>query len=97
LTRRKHPPSCCTTAFYFSFDSSIFAPCNIQQINLERTAAGLPPANIILLRGCGSRIRVKDFGALHSLQGACMVAPTKIIMGLGMSVGIERVEAPGAC
>ena len=27
---------------------------------------------------------------------ACMVAPTKIIAGLGMSLGIDRLEAPGA-
>ena len=26
---------------------------------------------------------------------ACMVAPTKIIAGLGMSLGIDRVHAPG--
>ena len=26
---------------------------------------------------------------------ACMVAPTKIIAGLGMSLGIDRLEAPG--
>ena len=26
---------------------------------------------------------------------ACMVAPTKIIAGLGMSLGIDRLHAPG--
>ncbi len=26
---------------------------------------------------------------------ACMVAPTKIIAGLGMSLGIDRLDAPG--
>lgn len=30
----------------------------------------------------------------HGLRG-CMVAPTKIIAGLGMSLGLEVLEVPG--
>ncbi len=41
---------------------------------------GLPVANVVLLRGCGSRIRVPDFQQLHGMRGV-IVAPTKIIAG----------------
>ena len=34
------------------------------------------------------------FSERHGLR-ACMVAPTKIIAGLGMSLGIDRLDAPG--
>ena len=34
------------------------------------------------------------FAERHGMR-ACMVAPTKIIAGLGMSLGIDRLDAPG--
>ncbi|CAA6670658.1 unnamed protein product [Spirodela intermedia] len=52
-------------------------------------------ANIVLLRGCGIRIEVPSFMESHGLR-PCMVAPTKIIAGLGLSLGIDILEAPGA-
>ncbi|KAK9901638.1 hypothetical protein WJX75_006034 [Coccomyxa subellipsoidea] len=72
--------------------------CNVLQdhpVNMERITAGKPPANIVLLRGCGSRIAVESFEQRHGLR-ACMVAPTKIIAGLGMSLGMDCLSAPGA-
>ncbi|KAK9817062.1 hypothetical protein WJX72_008993 [[Myrmecia] bisecta] len=63
-------------------------------VNDARVKEGKPPANVVLLRGCGSRIGVQPFAERHGLR-ACMVAPTKIIAGLGMSLGIDRLEAPG--
>ncbi len=41
-----------------------------------------------------SRIAVPTFLEQHGMR-ACMVAPTKIIAGLGMSLGIDRLDAPG--
>ena len=41
-----------------------------------------------------SRISVEPFLERHGLR-ACMVAPTKIIAGLGMSLGIECLSVPG--
>ena len=41
------------------------------------------------------RIHVDPFGLRHALN-ACMVAPTKIIAGLGMSLGMQHLQAPGA-
>ncbi|KAL2467731.1 Cofactor-independent phosphoglycerate mutase [Forsythia ovata] len=64
-------------------------------LNAKRTAEGKNAANVVLLRGCGIRIEVPQFEKIHGLR-PCMVAPTKIIAGLGLSLGIDILEAPGA-
>ncbi|EYU39361.1 hypothetical protein ABFS82_11G093700 [Erythranthe guttata] len=64
-------------------------------INETRAAQGKTIANVVLLRGCGIRIEVPEFEKLHGLR-PCMVAPTKIIAGLGLSLGIDILEASGA-
>lgn len=64
-------------------------------LNAKRAAEGKSIANIVLLRGCGIRIEVPPFEKKHGLW-PCMVAPTKIIAGLGLSLGIDILEAPGA-
>ncbi|OVA13493.1 Bisphosphoglycerate-independent phosphoglycerate mutase [Macleaya cordata] len=64
-------------------------------LNAKRLAEGKNIANIVLLRGCGIRIEVPPFEKKHGLW-PCMVAPTKIIAGLGLSLGIDILEAPGA-
>ncbi|KVI08991.1 uncharacterized protein LOC112502767 [Cynara cardunculus var. scolymus] len=64
-------------------------------LNEKRAAEGKNIANIVLLRGCGIRIEVPSFEKNHGLR-PCMVAPTKIIAGLGLSLGIDILEAPGA-
>lgn len=64
-------------------------------INVKRTAEGKNIANVVLLRGCGIRIEVPAFSDKHGLS-PCMVAPTKIIAGLGLSLGIDILEAHGA-
>lgn len=63
-------------------------------LNAERAAAGKPPANCVLLRGCGILVEVPSFREKHGLQAA-MVAPTKIIAGLGLSLGVPTLECPG--
>uniref|UniRef100_A0A5B6ZPP5 Metalloenzyme domain-containing protein n=1 Tax=Davidia involucrata TaxID=16924 RepID=A0A5B6ZPP5_DAVIN len=64
-------------------------------LNAKRAAEGKNIANVVLLRGCGIRIEVPPFEKKHGLW-PCMVAPTKIIAGLGLSLGIDILEAPGA-
>uniref|UniRef100_A0A2P2J3H0 Metalloenzyme domain-containing protein n=1 Tax=Rhizophora mucronata TaxID=61149 RepID=A0A2P2J3H0_RHIMU len=64
-------------------------------VNSKRVAEGKHIANVVLLRGCGIRIEVPTFEKKHSLW-PCMVAPTKIIAGLGLSLDIDILEAPGA-
>ena len=41
------------------------------------------------------RLKVQPFEERHGLK-ACMVAPTKIIAGLGMSLGIHVLDVPEA-
>ncbi|EPS70078.1 hypothetical protein M569_04674 [Genlisea aurea] len=64
-------------------------------INARRMVEGKNVANVVILRGCGTRIEVPEFEGLHGLW-PCMVAPTKIIAGLGLSLGIDILEAEGA-
>ncbi|KAL6222251.1 hypothetical protein ACLB2K_005643 [Fragaria x ananassa] len=64
-------------------------------LNAKRASEGKTIANVVLLRGCGIRIEVSPFAKKHGLW-PCMVAPTKIIAGLGLSLGIDILEAPGA-
>ncbi|CAK7335131.1 unnamed protein product [Dovyalis caffra] len=64
-------------------------------LNAKRAAEGKNIANVVLLRGCGIRIEVPSFQNKHGLW-PCMVAPTKIIAGLGLSLDIDILEAPGA-
>ncbi|WCJ25449.1 2 3-bisphosphoglycerate-independent phosphoglycerate mutase [Euphorbia peplus] len=64
-------------------------------LNAKRAAEGKNIANIVLLRGCGIRIEVPSFEKKHGLW-PCMVAPTKIIAGLGLSLDIDILEAHGA-
>lgn len=44
---------------------------------------------------CVYLFQVSPFAEKHGLW-PCMVAPTKIIAGLGLSLGIDILEAPGA-
>ncbi|GAM26748.1 hypothetical protein SAMD00019534_099230 [Acytostelium subglobosum LB1] len=63
-------------------------------INVERAEQNLPQANVVLLRGCGVRAQVPTFAEKYNMK-SFMIAPTCIIAGLGMSIGIEIVKAPG--
>lgn len=69
----------------------IFEELTAHPINKERVAKGLSPANIILLRGCGSRLDITPFDKLHGLK-SFMIAPTAIINGLGQTVETKTIE-----
>ena len=64
-------------------------------INEERRQQGKDVANVVLLRGAGIRIDVPTFEAVHGLK-PFMIAPTAIIAGLGRSLEMDIVVAPGA-
>jgi 2,3-bisphosphoglycerate-independent phosphoglycerate mutase len=65
-------------------------------INVERAAAGKDVANVVLLRGCGVMLDVPPFHTVHNGVRGFVVAPTKIIAGLAMTLGLDVLEAPGA-
>lgn len=54
-----------------------------------------PVTNVLLLRGASRRIQIKPFHVLHGIQ-AFLIAPCKIIAGVGITAGIDMVKAPGA-
>ncbi|OHT06751.1 Metalloenzyme superfamily protein [Tritrichomonas foetus] len=64
-------------------------------INKERVAEGKEPANVILLRGPGMRLNVTPFDQLHNIK-SFLIAPTAIIAGLGISVGLPIIKVEGA-
>ena len=64
-------------------------------INRERIQQGKPPANCVLLRGCGARVQVPTFWERHGLA-AFMIAPTCLIRGLGASLEMDIIDVPGA-
>jgi len=64
------------------------------QVNIEREQKGLATANIVLLRGCGSRLKVTPFQKKHGLKGF-LIAPTAIINGLGQTIELDPIKVPG--
>ncbi|KAI8467172.1 MAG: 2,3-bisphosphoglycerate-independent phosphoglycerate mutase-domain-containing protein [Monoraphidium minutum] len=90
-----------TAAVVNELSSAIRTALAPHPINAARAAEGLNVANVVLLRGCGCRIKarararacVPPFDEVHGMR-ACLVAPTKIIAGMGMCLGIEPLDAP---
>lgn len=78
--RHARPQAAHTAAVVNELSAEIRKVLEAHPINAERRSAGQPPANVVLLRGCGSRIAVPSFAQLHGMAG-CLVAPTKIIAG----------------
>ncbi|GMH33625.1 hypothetical protein BSKO_01459 [Bryopsis sp. KO-2023] len=66
----------------------------VHPLNADRKQQGLTQANVVLLRGCGSRMDLPTFEETHGMK-SFVVAPTKIIAGLAMSLGMEQIVAPG--
>jgi 2,3-diphosphopglycerate-independent phosphoglycerate mutase len=66
-------------------------------INTARLARGAPAATALLMRGCGVRVATTPLaGGEEALWSrAAVVAPTRIIRGLGASLGMAVLDAPG--
>lgn len=67
----------------------------LHPINVERRALGMTTADVVLLRGCGVRLETQPFTERHGLRAA-MVAPTKVIAGIGIQLGFDILSAEGA-
>jgi 2,3-diphosphopglycerate-independent phosphoglycerate mutase len=63
-------------------------------VNRQRIQQGKPPANCVLLRGCGARVQVPTFVEKHGLA-SFMIAPTCLIRGLGISLEMDIIDVPG--
>ncbi|MDR3102009.1 MAG: 2,3-bisphosphoglycerate-independent phosphoglycerate mutase [Methanocalculaceae archaeon] len=59
-------------------------------VNLARKAAGLNPANAVLVRGAGAMGVYESFEKKYELSGS-VVAATALVAGIGSSVGLRHV------
>lgn len=64
-------------------------------LNKRREAEGKSPANVILMRGCGIKIKAEPFNERFNTK-AVTICPTAIIAGITMSLGFDRVQVEGA-
>ncbi len=64
-------------------------------LNIERLEQGLPPANLLLIRGAGRMGHFEPFEERYGLSGSVISAAT-LISGIGMVVGLEHIPVPGA-
>lgn len=65
-------------------------------VNRKRTAAGLPPANMILPRGAGGYPQVEQFTDKYGMSATC-VAGVGIVKGICSVCGLDIYPLPGAC
>ena len=60
-------------------------------LNIKREKDGLKPANVLLLRGCGIKIKTEPFNDKYKTKAAS-ICPTAIIAGIVISLGIDRYQ-----
>ncbi len=63
--------------------------------NLERASKGIPPANILLLRGAGVVPYLEPIQQKYGISGAC-VAAAALVKGVCKLAGMEVIEVEGA-
>jgi 2,3-bisphosphoglycerate-independent phosphoglycerate mutase len=63
-------------------------------INIERVKKGLPPANIVLMRGAGEMGDFEPFTRKYGLSGS-VISAASLITGIGSAVGLEHVHVDG--
>jgi 2,3-bisphosphoglycerate-independent phosphoglycerate mutase len=63
-------------------------------INVERVKKGLPPANIVLMRGAGEMGTFEPFLQKYGLSGS-VISAASLINGIGSAVGLEHVHVDG--
>ncbi len=68
------------------------------RINRERAELGLPPANIIIMRGTGRMPRLKKIQELDriTIERATAISATALIKGVAKILGFEVIHPPGA-
>ncbi|KDE54795.1 2,3-bisphosphoglycerate-independent phosphoglycerate mutase [Methanoculleus sp. MH98A] len=63
-------------------------------VNVRRMEEGLPPGNLLLIRGAGKMGSLPQFSERYGLSGSVISAAT-LISGIGMVVGLEHIPVPG--
>ena len=65
------------------------------QVNQQRRAEGLLPANIVMPRGAGAAPHLTPFSEQYGLSSA-MIVEVDIVRGLGLYLGMDVIDVPGA-
>ena len=65
-----------------------------QPMNARRIEDGLPPGNLLLIRGAGKMGTFPQFSERYGLTGSVISAAT-LISGIGKAVGREHIPVPG--
>jgi len=65
------------------------------EVNQQRQANNLPPANVVLPRGVGTAPHLKPFTEQYGLRGAVIVE-VDLVRGLGMYLGMDVIDVAGA-
>ncbi len=63
-------------------------------VNSERLKMGIPPANIVLMRGAGEMGHFEPFSKKYGLSGS-VISAASLINGIGTAIGLERVHVQG--
>ncbi len=64
-------------------------------LNAQRKKAGLPEANMVLLRGAGTLPEIPSIGDIYGINAAC-VAGGALYKGVARSVGMDVLDVTGA-
>lgn len=93
---RKKSPNAIRTARVVNFVSHMFRSVIANHPEtIRRRMDGKHVADVVLLRGASEQIDIPSFMSLHGMR-TFLIAPTKIIAGIGITCGMDIVEAPGA-
>ena len=87
--------ACHTAQVVAALSKAIQGVLEEHPINKARKEAGKPVANVLLLRGCGVRLALEPFDEKYKMKSA-VIAPTQIIAGLALSLGMTVRSVPGA-
>ena len=63
-------------------------------VNVRRVKEGLPPGNLLLIRGAGNMGSFPQFSERYGISGSVISAAT-LISGIGKAVGLEHIPVPG--
>jgi 2,3-bisphosphoglycerate-independent phosphoglycerate mutase len=63
-------------------------------LNRERIRMGLPPANVVLIRGAGLMGHFEPFESRYGMKGS-VIAAANLITGIGKAVGLDHVPVAG--
>jgi 2,3-bisphosphoglycerate-independent phosphoglycerate mutase len=88
------PESKRTAEIVNSISRQVFDALDGHPVNVERRKRGLPPGNVILIRGAGEVPHIPDFEEKYHLKGA-VVAAAGLIIGIGKMCGLEYLPVGG--